>query len=254
MSRQRILTTTIAALLSTGVIAAGAGTALAADHMAKAGARGGKPASDETANQDQEWVKVSEDTMLSMRDINDARLALFNGQPEKARTEVDAALARINAAVNEAEAYAVDVKTADRDDWYVPFDTQVTMLDAYTPTGNGSNMNQGMGHMHDGTANAHDGMGRMHGANTNMNDGMANMHGKEDKQDTADDMFSLNEVDVAVSAGLVPVKFAQQRIIEAANLINIGDYYAANMALKAVDDAVIVHTVAIDETPHDDAT
>jgi hypothetical protein len=61
--------------------------------------------------------------MLSMRDVSEARFALFEGQVETARTEVDAALTRINAAVQEAEIYAIDLKSPEKDDWYVPFDT-----------------------------------------------------------------------------------------------------------------------------------
>jgi hypothetical protein len=221
MSKKRILATTIAAVLTTGMFAAGIGPAFAANHTANTG----KKASDETIREDKELIKVSDDAMLSMRDVSDARLALFNGQPEKARTEIDAALTRIKAAVADAETYAIDVKAPDKDDWYIPFDTRVTMLDTFAPDENiaGKQPAKARTHMH------------------------------KDAQKQAREMFKLSEVDVAVSAGLVPIRFAEQQIMDAADLINRGDYYEASMALKAVDDAVIIHTVALDEPAGDDA-
>jgi len=175
----------------------------------------------DTATKQSELVKVSQDTMLSMRDINDARLALFNGQLEMARTEVDAALTRINTAVDEAEEYALDVKAPQQDDWYVPFDTRITLVDTYE--------------RNDEKADA-------------AKD-QATKHTQKGAKSDATDVFKLSEVDFAVSAGLVPVKFAQQQIVDAARLIDKGDYYEANMALKAVDDAILIQTVAVDDEP-----
>lgn len=225
MSNRRILPTTIAALLCSGMIAAGAGPVFAGDHAAETMKHPGKTATDETAMKSRQLIKISEDTMLSMRDINDARLALFEGQPEKARTEVDAALTRINVALDEAEQYALKVEAPKQDDWYVPFDTQVTLMDMFEHE--------------DAKADTH---------------GTANRHMRKGKPMEAVDTFKLRDEDLAISAGLVPVRFAKQHIVEAADLINKGDYYEANMALKAVDDAVIVHTVAIDEPASGDAT
>ena len=56
-------------------------------------------------------------------------------------------------------------------------------------------------------------------------------------------------MDVAVSAELVPVRFAREQLSQAAKLIGEGKYYEANLALKAVDDAAIFQTLAIDTTP-----
>jgi hypothetical protein len=72
---------------------------------------------------EQYGLRLSKDAMLSMRDVNGARFALFEGQLETARTDVDAALTRSNAAVQVAETCAIDLKSPEKDDWYVPFDT-----------------------------------------------------------------------------------------------------------------------------------
>jgi len=226
MNKRHILPTTIAIVLSTGIVAAGIGQVFAGDHASNNGKKTGENAAPDTAMKPSEQVKVSEDTMLSMQDINEARLALFNGQLETARIEVDAALTRINSAVDEAEQYAVDVKAPHQDDLYVPFDTSVTLADTYEPN--------------DVKADAAKVQARKH------------MH--KGAESDATDKFKLSEVDFAVSAGLVPVKFAQQQVVDASKLIDKGDYYEANLALKAVDDAVIVQTVSVDEPANNDAS
>jgi hypothetical protein len=172
---------------------------------------------------DQELVKVSEDALLSMRDVHSARLAIFNGQTELARTSVDAAVTRINAAVREGEQYALDVKDPKSEDWYVPFDASFTVMDVFEPT-NTNTRAQDQDHI-----------------------AKANQHLNKGEQKQAMEELKLGETDTAVSAGLVPVKFAQEQIAEAARLVNDGKYYEANLALKSVDDAVIVQTFAIDE-------
>ena len=79
------------------------------------------------------------------------------------------------------------------------------------------------------------------------NDTKTGMHAKRNEQKNQQEQFRLNEQDIAVSAGLVPVKFAQEHITRASDLIAKGDYYQANLALKAVDDAVVIQTYAVDD-------
>ena len=45
------------------------------------------------------------------------------------------------------------------------------------------------------------------------------------------------------------MKYAKKHIDEAAKLMGEGKYYEANLALKAVEDAVVVETFALDSTP-----
>jgi len=229
MNTRHILPSTIAIVLSMGMVAAGMGPVLAGDNGSNTAKQADENTPGDTAVKQSELVKVSEDTMLSMRNVNDARLALFNGQLDTARTDVDAALTRINTAVDEAEDYALDVKAPEKDDWYVPFDTRVTMVDTYERS--------------DAKGDAAKDQAKKH--TKHMQKGA--------KSDTTD-VLKLSEVDFAVSAGLVPVKFAQQQIIDAARLIDKGDYYEANIALKAVDDAILVQTVAVDEPENDEAS
>jgi hypothetical protein len=150
-------------------------------------------------------------------------MALFEGATEEARTYTDAALTRIGHAIDGAERYAVDVEAPRAGDRYVAFDTSFTVLDTFAPA---STTGQGRAGSH----------------------GDANGKGGAEGGDAASPL-DLAEEDVAVSAGLLPVHYAERQIAEAARLIGEGDFYEANLALKAVDDALVVHTFAVDVTP-----
>lgn len=224
MSKKRLLVAAIATTLSIGIIASAATPLFAAEDLP---ASTEAPAKDQTANEaaEQDFVKVSEDALTSMRDLNGARLAIFNGQPERARTFVDAAVTRIGAAAREAEKYALDTKAPRADDSYIPFDANLTVLHAFEPTA--------AKEKHIAKANEH-------------------LH-KGEKKD-AIEALKLAEIDVAVTARMIPIKFAKEHIDQAAKLVGNGKYYEANLALKAVDEAVLVETFAIDAVPKIKAT
>jgi hypothetical protein len=152
--------------------------------------------------------------------VHGARLAIFNGEPEKALTFVDAAVTRIGVAVKDADKYALDTKAPKSDDSYVPFDANLTVLNAFEPTAEKTK--------HIANANAH-------------------LH-KGEKQE-AIEALKLAEIDVAVTTRMIPVNYAKEHIDQAAKLVAEHKYYQANLALKAVDDAVVVETYAVDAVP-----
>jgi ABC-type amino acid transport substrate-binding protein len=219
MTKKQLLAAAIAATLSSGMIATGTTSVFAADNP---------PASTEAAAKDQatnkaedkDFMKVSEDALMSMRNLHSARLAIFNGLPERAQTYVDAAVTRIGMTVKDADKYALDTKAPKADDSYVPFDASLTVMDTFEPTAENAK--------HIAKANEH-------------------LHKGEKKE--ALEALKSGEIDVAVTTSLVPVKFAKEHIDEAAKLVGEGKYYEANLALKAVDDAVVVETFAIDAVP-----
>jgi len=215
MIRKQILAAAIAATLSAGMIASITTSAFAAGDQTKA-----MQASSKDQSSDKDLIKVSEDTQSSMRDVHGARLAIFNGQPEQARTYVDAAETRIAAAVQDAEKYALDIKAPKTEDSYVPFDASLTLLNSFEPT-----------------------------AEKKSQLAKADAHLQKGKKKEAIEALKLAEIDVAVTTSMVPVKFAKAQIDQAARLVAEHKYYEANMALKAVDDAVVVDTYAIDAVP-----
>jgi hypothetical protein len=219
MIKKQLLATAIATTLSAGMIGYGTTTVFAAEDVP---ATAEAPAKDQTTNEqtEKDFVKVSEDALMSMRDLHGARLAIFNGQPERARTFVDAAVARIGAAVQDAEKFALDTKAPKADDSYVPFDASLTVLNDFEPT-----------------------------AEKEKHIAKANEHLHKGEQKDAIEALKLAEIDVAVTASMIPVKFAKEHIDQAAKLVGERKYYEANLALKAVDDEVVVQTFAIDAVP-----
>jgi len=219
MIRKQLLAAAIAATLTTGMIVTVTSSAFAAEAQTAATKTSSKgQATNKAAESD--FVKVSKDTLTSMRDMHGARLAIFNGQPEQARTYVDAAVTRIGAAVKDADKYALDIKAPKANDRYVPFDANLTVLNDYEPTAKkAKSIAKANDHLHNG------------------------------KKKEAMEALKLADIDVAVTTRMVPVQFAKDHIDQAAKLVAEHKYYEANMALKAVDGAVVVETYAIDGVP-----
>jgi hypothetical protein len=223
--KKKLLAATLAAALSTGMIVSGMTPVYAAGTAA--------PATTEVTAKDKaaekEFIKVSEETLKSMRNLNGARLAIFNGQPNRAKTYVDGAKTSIAAAVTDADKYALEVHPEHvkkehqenmKKDRYVPFDAALTVANEFVPT------KEKAAHI-----------------------AKANEHLKNGEKKKAMEELKLGEIDVAVSASMVPVEFAKAHIDDAAKLIGEHKYYEANLALKAVDDAVVVETYAVDAVP-----
>jgi len=219
MIKKQLLAGAIATALSIGIITSVTTSVFAAENQQ---VNTEMSANDQAKNKaaDKDFVKISNDALTSMHDVNGARLAIFNGRPDKALTYVDAAVARIGVAVKDADKYALDTKTPKADDSYVPFDASLTVLNDFEPT-----------------------------AEKTKQIAKANDHLHKGEKQEAVKALKLAEIDVAVTTRMIPVKFAKERIDKAASLVAEHKYYEANLALKAVDDAVIVETYAIDAVP-----
>jgi hypothetical protein len=220
MRQNKLLAAAIAAALTTGIVAIGTTHALAAEPKAKdTPAKATESAASKAAEEDR--VRVSEDAMMTMGTVRGTRLAIFNGHPEQAKKEIDAAVKLIASTVRDADKLAVDTKTPAKDDRYVAFDASLTVADTFVPT------EEKLKHI--AKANEH-------------------LHKSEKKE--ALEVLKLGEVDVAFTTRLLPVKLAQQQIADAAKLVGEGKYYEANLALKALEDAVVTETFAtLDDAP-----
>lgn len=220
MKQRALLATAIAAVVSTGFVATGLTGVMAADTQpAEVPAKAEGQSASKTAEKD--LVRVSNDAMMAMRSLRGARFAIFDGQPAEARKDVDAAVTEIANTVRDADKFAIDTKTpARKGDTYVPYDASLTVADTFVPSEENKK--------HIAKANEH-------------------LHKGEKKQ--ALEALKLGNVGVAFTTWLIPVKFAQQHINDAARLIADGKYYEANLALKAVDDAVVAELVGVDEVP-----
>ena len=225
MNRKQLLAAAVASILATGMVATNISSAFAmSDTPTAKAASKTQTTSDKTNPQskkaEQDLVKVSQDALLSMRDLHNARWAIFNGNTDQAQTFVDAARTRIGIADKEAEKYALDVKAPKADDSYVPYDAEMTVMDDYQPQSSKIN------HIATVSKSKH-----------------------QSENNKGDENLKLKETDVVLSTGMIPVDFAKEHINQASSLIKAGKYYQANLALKAVDDAVFVQTYALEDVP-----
>lgn len=219
MSKKQLMAVALAAALSTGMVATSMTPVLAADtHSKGTVAKEQQKAADKTAQR--EFVKVSDDAHMTMRNVHDARLAIYNGMIGSAQTYLDAALSRVGVTLKDADKYARDTKEATKNDSYVPFNATLALADTFVPT------KEKMEHI-----------------------AKANEHLRKGEQKKAIETLKLGQVDVSVATSLVPVKFAQSNIQKADKLVSEGKYYEANLALKAIEDAVVIETVGLDRLP-----
>lgn len=216
MNKKSIMAVAVVAALSTGLVTSALSPVFAADTEAKATET---KAEQKVAEQD--LIKVSEDALATLRNVHGARLAIFNGSPDKAQTYTDAAASRVAASMKDVDQYALDVKKPVKDDEeYVPFNASLAVAETLVP--DEAKMKT------IAKANEH-------------------LHKGETKK--AIEVLKLGQIDVALTADLIPLKLAKAHIDDATKLIGEHKYYEANLALKSVEDAVLIETYAIDQVP-----
>jgi len=200
-----------AGLLAISLIAGGLSPALATEPAAKTTEQGAE----------QGFVQLSQDVFKALRDVRATRLAIFDGMPDEAKNRVEAAKQDIKMGVKDAKKYAIDTKKPTKDnDMYVPFDANVALADSFVATP------EKVDHVK-----------------------KANQHLMKGEKKEAIDTLKLASIDVVFTTAMLPVKLAQAHISDAAKLINDGKYYEANLALKAVEDSVLIDSYGIEELP-----
>jgi len=229
-TKSRILTTAMAALLATTPII-GASYAHAAN-AAKAPAE--QTSAQETkavdaqlnAAEDKAIIKTMDEAYSALREIHAARLAIFNGSPDAAAKMVKTAQADLQTANDKMKDFQVDKITPTlKDDAYVPFDTSLALTEGFKPTPEKQASLK--------TANEH--------------------LAKGDSKKAVDEL-KLANIDVTISGAFLPAKASLSHVTDAANLISKQQYYEANLALKAVEDSIVMQSFNIDEVPVQGAT
>ena len=206
MTKKSLTTAALLAVITTGLVATAFTPVIAAELQEKAAEKN----MDKT-KAGQDFIKVSEDALMTMRNVGGARLALFNGSPDKAQTYADAAVTRATATLKDADKYAVDIKESKKDGQkYVPFNTGVTVAETLEP-----------------------------GNEKHKHIAMANRHVHKGKTSKDKETLKVDGINVALTTELIPIQTAKTQIEDAARLIGEGKYYEANLALKAVEDSVV---------------
>ncbi|MEZ5721481.1 MAG: YfdX family protein [Paracoccaceae bacterium] len=173
----------------------------------------------------QEMLKTADEALSAITQAHAARLALFANDIEAAKTKVAAA----DQAFLDAEKTLNDMTIGDTEDpsnaqRYLPFDMSMTLSEDFTVT--------------DESKEALD---------------KANGLIQQGSTDDAIEVLRLASVDVNVTSALLPVVATTDQLEQARTLIDEGKYFEANLALKAIEDSVIVRSFSIDAIPQQGA-
>lgn len=158
-------------------------------------------------------VRTVEDVYTAMREIRAARLAIFDGSGPAAVSFVNDATKNIEAAKAADEKNKPAADSARIAAGFIPFDTSMMIAEDYKATPQKALKVQ-----------------------------EANQHLAKGDHKTALEKLRLANINVMTTAALLPVGPTMEHLADAANLLQQGKYYGANVALKAIEDSVIVQT------------
>ena len=167
-------------------------------------------------------IRTMAEAYDAIQNIHGARLAIFNGDTDSATKMVTKAKSDLDQASKTASDYAVKTSksSASGDETYLPFDSSIALVEGYMPS-----------------------------AEKQPAIDTANKHlAKGDSQKAVKTLKEAN-VDVTVSAALIPLDKTMSHIGDAQKLISDGKYYEANLALKAVEDSIFIDAYSVDGTP-----
>lgn len=209
-STSKLAAAALAALLVGSSVAAHADTASA-------------PAATETPSDQTQsaMLRTADEALLAVTRAHAARLALFDGKIDEAKANIDEA----QAAFNVGEKGLNDLTIGDTEDpaskvMYLPFDMSMSLTDTFEPSAeNQKAVETAAGQI------------------------------KQGKTEEAIKTLKLANIDVNVSVALLPVVDTSASLENARTFIDDGKYYEANMALKKIEDSVLVRDYGIDALP-----
>lgn len=167
------------------------------------------------------FIKTVDEAYKAIREIRAARIAIFNGTPEEAAKFADEAQKDLKVAQDSLTEHALMTKQGtEAGNGYVPFDASMSLAEGFVPSDEKSSALE-----------------------------KANEHLSAGKKTEAVAALKLANIDVSVSAALLPAAKSLQHVEDAVKLIKEKKYYEANLALKAVEDSVIIESFDINTIP-----
>jgi hypothetical protein len=180
---------------------------------------------------DQAILKFSQDGNNAIREVNGARVAIFDGHPKLATVLLTKAKASVAKAAEEAPTFKVkvttsvagkDVNTASETDKaeLVPVDGQLMLADDFVSTPE---------------------------KQTRIKN--ANVHFKNGKNKEALEELRLGAIEVMYNRVWMPIDSTSKHIDQAMKLMDDQKYYEANLALKAITDSLTVDSIKLTDVP-----
>ena len=166
-------------------------------------------------------VRTVDEAGLAMQEIHGARLALFDGATGHAEKLVKDAAKRLEEAqAGLGEHAMMPTKKGDATQTYVPFHTSFSLAEGFVPQ-----------ELHKGALE------------------QANRQLAEGDQKGAAESLRVANIDLWVSAAMIPAKSSLEHVQEAEKLIGEKKFHEANLALKAVEESVIVEAYSAHAVP-----
>ncbi|KNG94596.1 YfdX family protein [Pseudaestuariivita atlantica] len=172
-----------------------------------------------------EMLKTADHALVAITHARAARLALFDDDVETAKGRVAEARAEFIESEKELNDLTIgDTEAPEGAVRYLPFDMSMSLSETFEGTEvNKQALEKFYGLMQSGSP------------------------------DDAVEVLRLAEIEVNVTAALLPITEASDLLLKAQTLIDEGKYFEANLALKAMEDAVIVRSFSIDAIPEQGA-
>lgn len=169
-----------------------------------------------------EMLRTAADAMTAVQRTHEARLAIFNDKTDDARALVDQAIEALSDGENAFEDLMIsDTGEANpTEKTFLPFDVSLAMAENFTATEENKLALQ-----------------KAYGLFESA------------EPDDAIEVLRLASVDLQVTAAQLPAERSMKLLKEAKGFIEKGEYQQANLALKAVENSVIVRTFGIDAIP-----
>lgn len=166
-------------------------------------------------------IKSVDEAFRAMREIRAARLAIFDGSTDVAANLVDAAASDMTKAKTaDANAMPATAKAGMASD-LVPFDVWMNLGEDYVMT-----------------------------PAKQQTVAKANEHLAKGERQKAVETLRLANINILTTAALVPTDMAVKQLGEASQLLKAGKFYDANLALKAIEDGIIIRAFDIDGVPN----
>jgi len=168
--------------------------------------------------------KVSKEANTAIREVRWSRVAIFDGQPESAEKILDDAKKNLDTVKGQAPQLMVALKSKEKATGEKPL-TDLIPIDAWL----------GLSEDFIGTPEK---MAKIK---------QANEHLKKGEKAKAIEVLRAADVGVTVTRVLMPLKATLSKVDKAIALLKESKYYEANLALKGVQDGLIMDTIAISE-------
>lgn len=168
-----------------------------------------------------QMLRLSEEALTAINSAQAARLELFNNNPQGAKAAVDRGIGALEAAQETMKTVVIPgTDAADAKAEYLPFDSKMSLAETFTVT-----------------PEKEAALGKAKGMF------------EANAPDRAIDVLREASVDVMVSTALLPGNATLTELRNAQKLIADGKYFEANVALKSIEDSVVVRSFGIDAIP-----